>query len=183
MTDLTGLIDQIPIADIAKKLGIDESVAKTAVELAVPAIVGGMAANAKSGGAESLQSALNNHAGKSTKLADVDEAEGKKIVKNVFGGNTDDVVAAVAKKAKGDAGGGIDIGAIVQQVLPIIAPIVLAYLANQFANGGKTEKATPKAEESKGGDLGSVLGGLLGSQQGQDIVGGLLGGLLGGGKK
>jgi hypothetical protein len=182
MTDLTGLIDQIPIADIAKKLGIDESVAKTAVELAVPAIVGGMAANAQSGGAASLQSALNNHAGKSTKLADVDEAEGKKIVKNVFGGNTDDVVAAVSKKAKGDAAGGIDIGAIVQQVLPIIAPIVLAYLANQFATGGKTEKAAPK-EEASGGDLGSVLGGLLGSQQGQDIVGGLLGGLLGGGKK
>ncbi|MDH6180716.1 hypothetical protein M2152_000898 [Microbacteriaceae bacterium SG_E_30_P1] len=179
MTDLSGLMDHIPISDIARKLGVDESVARAAVDAAVPAIVGGLAANAKSGGEKSLESALSKHAGRSTKLADIDEEDGKKIVKNVFGTKTDDVVAAVSKKA--DTGGGIDFNAIVQQVLPIIAPIVLAYLANQFS-GGKSTPA-PKAEEQSGGDLGSLIGGLLGSQQGQDLVGGLLGGLLGGGRK
>ncbi len=179
MSDLDGLMDQIPISDIAKKLGVDESVVKTAVSVAVPALVGGLDANAKSGGAKSLESALGGHTGKSTKLADIDENDGKKIVKNVFGNKTDDVVSAVAKKT--DAGSGIDIGGIVQQILPIIAPIVLAYLANQLS-GTKTETKA-KAEEPSGGDIGSILGGLLGSQQGQDIVGGLLGGLLGGGKK
>ena len=179
MSDLDGLMAQIPISDIAKKLGLDESVVKSAVSVAVPALVGGLDANAKAGGAKSLEAAVGHHAGKSTKLADIDEADGKKIVKNVFGGKTDDVVSAVAKKT--DAGSGIDIGAIVQQILPIIAPIVLAYLANQMS--GKKEETKTKADESTGGDIGSILGGLLGSQQGQDIVGGLLGGLLGGGRK
>lgn len=180
MSDLDGLINLIPIDDIAKKLGIDPSVARSAVEVAVPAIVGGMAANAQAGGASSLEKALDKHAGSSTKLSDVDEEDGKKIVKNVFGSNTDDVVKAVAAKA--DEKSGVDFGAIVQQILPIIAPIILAYLANQFANGTKTET---KAEEpaAGGGDIGSILGGILSSQQGQDIVGGLLGGLLGGGRK
>lgn len=178
MANLDGLMDQIPISDIAKKLGVDESVVRNAVSVAVPALVGGLDANAKSGGAKSLETAVGHHAGKSTKLADIDETDGKKIVKNVFGTKTDDVVSAVAKKT--DAGSGIDIGAIVQQILPIIAPIVLAYLANQMS--GSTSKTT-KAEEPTGGDIGSILGGLLGSQQGQDVLGGLLGGLLGGGKK
>lgn len=180
MSDLDGLINLIPIDDIATKLGIDPSVARSAVEVAVPAIVGGMAANAQSGGASSLEKALDKHAGSSTKLSDVDEEDGKKIVKNVFGANTDDVVKAVAAKA--DEKSGVDFGAIVQQILPIIAPIVLAYLANQFASGKKTET---KAEEpaASGGDIGSILGGILSSPQGQDIVGGLLGGLLGGGRK
>jgi hypothetical protein len=48
MSDLDGLINLIPIGDIAKQLGIDESVAKAAIAVAVPAIVGGLAANAKS---------------------------------------------------------------------------------------------------------------------------------------
>lgn len=179
MSDLDGLIKQIPIGDIAKKLGIDEATARSAVEVAVPAIIGGMQANASAGGAESLKSAAQKHQGKSTKLADIDEADGKKIVKNVFGNNADDVVKAVASKA--DAKGGVDLGAIVQQVLPIIAPIVLAFIASQL--GGKKEEAKAEKEEASGGDIGSILGGLLGSQQGQDIVGGLLGGLLGGGRK
>lgn len=181
MSDLDGLINLIPIDDIAKKLGIDPSVARSAVEVAVPAIVGGMAANAQSGGASSLEKALDKHAGSSTKLDDVDEEDGKKIVKNVFGSNTDDVVKAVASKA--DAKGGVDIGAIVQQILPIVAPIVLAYLANQFAGGKQTKETKAEEPATSGGDIGSILGGLLSSSQGQDIVGGLLGGLLGGGRK
>ena len=44
MDDLSGLINLIPIGDIAKKIGVDESVARAAVAVAVPAIVGGLAA-------------------------------------------------------------------------------------------------------------------------------------------
>jgi len=179
MSDLDGLINLIPIGDIAKKLGIDESVARTAVAVAVPAIVGGLAANAQGGGAESLQNALNHHVDKPTDIDKVDTADGEKIVKNVFGSKTDDVVAAVAQKA--DAKSGVDIGAIVQQLLPIIAPIVLAYLANQFAKPKQETAAAPAA--ASGGDIGWPLGGLLSNPQTQDVVGGLLGGLLGGGRK
>ncbi len=178
MSDLDGLINLIPIGDIAKKLGIDESVAKAAVAVAVPAIVGGLAANAKNeDGAKSLEKALGKHKNASTDLKDVDSADGAKIVKHVFGDKKDKVVAAVASKS-----GGPDIAAIVGEILPIIAPIVLAYLAKQFL-GGKSAPAAEEAEApSTGGGIGDLLGGLLSSKEGQDIVGGVLGGLLGGNK-
>ena len=187
MDNLSGLMNLIPIGEIAKKLGIDESVAEAAVAVAVPAIVGGLAANAKEeGGAKSLEKALGKHKGNAPKkLAEVDEADGEKIVSNVFGAKKNDVAlaAASAVEAKGD---GIDIGAIVGQVLPIIAPIVLAWVANQFLGGGANADADPepeKAPASSGNPLGDMLGGLISSKQGQDLLAGALGGLLGGGRK
>ncbi len=180
MSDLDGLINLIPIGDIAKKLGIDENVAKAAVAVAVPAIVGGLAANAKdAGGAKSLESALGQHAGKKvTSLDDVDVADGKKIVKHVFGAKADDVAAAAGAKA-----GGPDIGAIVAQILPIVAPIVLAFLASQMSGGKAAEPAKAEPAAATGTDIGSILGGLIASPQGQDLISGALGGLLGGGRK
>ncbi|MGV8881952.1 MAG: DUF937 domain-containing protein [Rhodoglobus sp.] len=179
MSDLDGLISQIPIGDIAKKLGIDEKTAREAVAVAVPAIVGGMNANAQAGGAKSLEKALASHAGRPVNIDAIDEEDGQKIVNNVFGNKKTEVVSAVSKP------GGTDLSDIVAKVLPIIAPIVLAYLAKQFLGGKKDEAAKPSAAEptATSGGIGDLLGGLLGSQQGQDIVGGLLGGLLGGGKK
>jgi hypothetical protein len=178
MSDLDGLISQIPIGDIAKKLGIDEKTAREAVAVAVPAIVGGMNANAQAGGAKSLEKALVKHAGRPVDIDTIDEEDGKKIVNNVFGNKKTEVVSAVSKPS------GTDLSDIVAKVLPIIAPIVLAYLANQFLGGKKNEQAKPQAKPAApSGGIGDLLGGLLGSQQGQDIVGGLLGGLLGGGKK
>ncbi len=181
MSDLDGLINLIPIDDIAKQLGVDPSVAKAAVAVAVPAIVGGLSANAQSAdGAKAIENAATHHAGKSTDLSNIDTADGAKIVSHVFGNKKDEVVEAVAKKS-----GGVDLGPIVQQLLPIIAPIVLAYLAKQLAGGTKTETKTKKAEPAAptGGDLGSILGGLLADPATQSVVGGLLGGLLGGSKK
>ena len=159
MSDLDGLINLIPIGDIAKKLGIDENVAKAAVAVAVPAIVGGLAANAKTDtGAQKLQAAVEHH-DKSVSVDDVDVEDGQKIVKHVFGAKADDVAAAAGAKA-----GGPDIGAIVAQVLPIIAPIVLAFLAQQMSKGGSSTAAAPKAEEpaaATGTDIGSILGELI----------------------
>ena len=75
MSDLDGLINLIPIGDIAKKLGIDENVAKAAVAVAVPAIVGGLAANAKTDtGAQKLQAAVEHH-DKKVSVDDVDVEE------------------------------------------------------------------------------------------------------------
>lgn len=178
MSDLSGLINLIPIDDIAKKLGIDPSVAKAAVAVAVPAIVGGLSANAQdASGAKSLEAALGSHAGKSTDLSKIDTADGAKIVSHVFGTKKDEVVDAVAKKS-----GGVDLGPIVQQLLPIIAPIVLAFLAQQLTSK-KTETTAATPAASTGGDIGSILGGLLADPATQSAVGGLLGGLLGGSKK
>lgn len=177
MSDLDGLINLIPIDDIAKKLNIDPSVAKAAVAVAVPAIVGGLANNAQSAdGAKAITTAASHHATKSTDLDKIDTEDGAKIVSHVFGTKKDEVVNAVAKKS-----GGVDLGPIVQQLLPIIAPIVLAYLAKQLS-GTKEAAPAAKPEASTGGDIGSILGGLLSDPSTQAAVGGLLGGLLGGKK-
>ena len=182
MPDLDGLLATIPIGDIAKKLGVDESTAEAAVKQVLPALVGGMAANAKDdAGARSLEKALGKHTGRSVSVHDVDEADGEKIVTNVFGNKKPEVVSAVAAKSgKADE-------SLISKLLPILAPIVLAWVASQFFNK-KDEKVEPAAKKeaapaASGGGIGDLLGGLIGSKQGQDMLGGLLGGLLGGGKK
>lgn len=58
MPQFDGLLAMIPVGDIAKQLGIDESVAELAVQQVLPALVSGMAANAKDeAGAKSLEKA------------------------------------------------------------------------------------------------------------------------------
>lgn len=182
MTDLSGLINLIPIDEIAKKIGVDPAIAKAAVAVAVPAIVGGLAANAKdAGGAKSLETALDKHANTSTDINSIDTADGQKIVNHVFGNQKQDVVAAAADKA---ATPGVDMGAIVAQVLPIIAPIVLAFLAQQLTKGNATSTAaTPAAAAPASGGIGDILGALVSNPQTQSAIGGLLGSLLGGGTK
>ena len=175
MAELDGLIDLIPIDDIADKLGIDEKTAKSAVKTALPAIVAGLTANASSeDGAAALEKALAKHTNKGTKLSDVDEADGEKIVNHVFGKNKKAVTEAAAGKA--------DVTQeIIAQILPIIAPIVLAWLAKKFLGGdGEAEKPAASSKESSSGGIGDLLGGLMSSKEGQDMLGGLLGGLLGG---
>ena len=187
MADLNALLDQIPIGDIAKQLGINEDVAEAAVKQVLPGLVGGLAANAKRDdkSAEMLTNTLKHHnTGVAKSVKDVDTEDGKKIVRNVFGDNEDAVVNKLAgASTKSDV-----TGDIIKQVLPIVAPIVLSWLASQFL-GGKTEAAAPAAAPepepaaSSSGGIGDLLGGLLSSPQGQEIAGDLLGGLLGGGKK
>ena len=188
MADLNALLDLIPVGDIAKQLGIDEDVAEAAVKQVLPGLVGGLAANAKRDdkSAEMLTNTLKHHnKGIAKSVKDVDTADGEKIVKNVFGANTD----AVATKLAGASTKSDVTGDIIKQVLPIVAPIVLSWLASQFL-GGKTDStpaaapaAAPEPEPASSGGIGDLLGGLLSSPQGQQIAGDLLGGLLGAGKK
>jgi hypothetical protein len=192
MADLSSLLKQIPVDDIAKQLGIDESVAEAAVQQIVPGLVAGLAANAEDpAGAASLTKALSHDRGAvhKKKVADIDTEDGKKIVKNVYGDKQDAVASKLAATATKASGAGDVTQEIIKQILPIVAPIVLAWLAEQFL-GGKKEEAKPKEEESTGGALGDLLGGLLGggsssssSNSTGDLIGGILGGLLGGGKK
>lgn len=187
MANLDGLLDLIPVGDIAKQLGIPEDVAEAAVKQVIPTIVGGMAANAQdSAGAKSLEKALNNHANKvpkgKAKIADVDTADGEKIVNNVFGSKKTEVVAAVAANNPS-----ADVTKeIIAKLLPIVAPIVISFIASQFLGqkAAPAEQAAPApAATATDNGIGDLLGGLLGSSQGQEIVGSVLGGLLGGGKK
>lgn len=178
MAELDGLIDMIPIGDIATRLGINEKEAAAAVKTVLPTIVAGLSANAASGdGAAKLEKTLGKHTSKSTKLTDVDEEDGKKIVNHVFGTRKEEVVSAAA--AKSDV-----TKEIVAKILPIVAPIVLAWLAQKLFSS-KTEAAptaAPAKEEAGGLDIGGILGGLLSDKGTQDAIGGVLGGLLGGKK-
>lgn len=193
MSELDGLLNMIPVGDIAKQLGISESDAKAAVNQVVPVIVAGMAANAQDkGGAKSLAGAATRHAQRAkkfTKVEDIDTEDGAKVARNVFGANTKEVEKKVA------AAGGID-PSIIEKLIPIIAPIVIAFIGNMLLNKQKESNstATESSGESSGGGLGDILGGLLGGGSGGsssssssggmgDILGGVLGGLLGGGKK
>ncbi|MDQ0614146.1 hypothetical protein QF046_001787 [Microbacterium sp. W4I4] len=179
--DLDDILKQVPIGDIAEKFGVSPDVARQAVQEGGAALLGGLAKNAETPeGSSAIEEALNRHGGFSgaSKVDDVDQADGDKIVKHVFGDKKGEVVESLTKSEK--TAGGIDFG----KLLPILAPIIMGVIANAKGSSGS------------GGGLGGILGGLLGGgQQGQasggqagqasggglgDILGGL-GGLLGGG--
>lgn len=198
------ILAQIPLGDLAQQLGVDEATAEQAVRSAVPALLGGMAANAQDpGGAASLEKAVSQHTSNPLAglgLGGVDASDGEKIVGHVFGDNTDEVV----NKLGGATGG----KGLMSRLLPILAPIILNMLAGKFMKGqaggsapaggptpsgpgtGELEDLLGSATASAGGGggadfgggIGDLLGGLLGGESSGDI-GDLLGGLLGGGSK
>lgn len=192
MTSFDDLLSQVPIAQIADQLGVDQATATTAVQAALPTLLGGLQANAaEPQGAASLLGALDNHGGLvegdgAVDLQQVDVADGEKIVDNVFGDEKNTVISAL-----GGTGGNDLIG----KLLPILAPIVLAYVAKQLTGGGGAAAPAPQPQAS-GGGLGDLLGGLIGgstnsgglggvigealSKNAGGGLGGILGGLLGG---
>jgi len=179
--DIDEILNQVPIGDIAQKLGVSEDVARQAVQEGGAALLGGLAKNAETTeGSSAIEAALAKHDGFSgaASIDDIDEADGQKIVSHVFGDNADQVAQTLTSEQKT---AGIDFG----KLLPILAPIVMGLIANSqkgSAGGGS------------GGGLGDILGGLLGGGQQQgsssasgggglgDILGGL-GGLFGGGQQ
>ncbi|WP_421734589.1 DUF937 domain-containing protein [Cellulomonas sp.] len=197
MAALDDLTATIPIDQLAAKLGVDTATAQRAVDAALPALLGGLEANAQDpAGAASLSAALGAKdpalVEGGVDLDQVDTDDGAKIVRNVFGSNQDQVVAALGSDARTPD------QSIIAKVLPLLAPIVMAFLAKKLAGrSGSTQSGATEGGGglgdvlggvlggSAGGGLGSVLGGMLGgggSSGGIDI-GGILGGLLGGGKR
>jgi hypothetical protein len=183
MSAVDEILSQIPMDQLASQLGVDEASAEQAARQAVPALLGGMQANAQDpGGAASLARALGEHAGgdpfEGLDLDSVDVDDGEAIVGNVFGDNRDQVV----NKLGGQGGN----QGMMAKLLPLLAPLVLSWLAGKFSGG--QGQAAPGGEGS-GGGLGDLLGGaaggglddLLGGGSGGGGLGDLLGGLLGGG--
>lgn len=171
--DFDEILKQVPIDDIAERFGVSHDVARQAVQEGGAVLLGGLAKNAETEeGSTAIEKALNRHEGFSgaSKVDDVDQADGGKIVKHVLGDKEKEVVDTLTKSEK--TAGGIDFG----KLLPILAPIIMGILAN--LNKGK----------AGGGGLGDILGGLLGgggqqqsTAQGGGGLGDILGGLLGGG--
>ena len=182
MAGLDDLFAQIPVQDIASKLGADEGEVNNAIQTLVPSLVAGLAANVQ---AEDIDSSeLESDVAKQgasglldggVSVDQVDESEGDLFVAKIFGGNDSNQVASAL------AGTGAGGGNLIKKLLPILAPIVLAYIGKQFSQrgAGAPAGAGTQAQAAPSGGLGDLLGGILGGAGGAGAAGGGLGSILG----
>jgi hypothetical protein len=159
-------LDDTHIQAIASQLGVDPAQAQTAIQQAMPLLIGGLARNASTDqGAGALHAALGDHAGGDIGgilnhvLGANGSADGMSILGHIFGSRQDQ-----ASQGLGQASG---IGsANAGQLLAILAPIVMGVLGNMNQRQGMSA---------------SGLGGVLGQEQQrmhQAGAGGLLGAIF-----
>ena len=193
MSAVDEILTDIPMDQLASLLGVDEATAEQATRQAIPALLGGMQANAEDpAGAASLAGALGDHPSDlidgGVDLDQVDADDGEKIVGNVFGTNQDQVAQTLGGNLGGQGSG------LIKQLLPILAPIVLAYLSKRLMGqgqgggggqnpfGGATGSNNPLSDM-----LNSMLGGGAASgaagQSGAGSILDMLSGMLGGGRR
>jgi hypothetical protein len=181
MSDLDALLGSLPIDALAAQIGEDPADVRQAAAVALPALLGGLNANAQGGGLGSILEALTQHEGKPVDADSIDATDGEKIAAHIFGDQQEQVISQLG--STGVASG------LLQKLIPLLAPMVMAWLAGQLAGKG--------AAPSSGGG-GGVLGGILeqvlkgatggggGASKTPDagsILGDVLGGLLGGGRR
>ena len=198
MDSIDDLMGQIPLDQLADRLGVDRATAEQATRKALPALLAGLQANAQDpAGEASLAQALGKHnnslLGSGVDLSQIDTDDGDAIVGHVFGANREQVVNKLGSTEPAGQG-------LIGKLLPMLAPMVLSWLAGRFLGGNKTggESASggglsdllPGAGgQAGGGGLGDLLGSVLGGSKtgGQGDAGGsitdILGGLLGGGRR
>ena len=199
MSDYDEILQQIPMDQLASMLGVDEQTASAATQEALPALLGGLQANAADpDGAASLASALGGHGGLldgGLDLSQVDTSDGQAILGNIFGSNTGAVMSQLGGYGALSRGGG---SSLISKLLPLLAPIVMAWLAKKVQGGlgGGSTSASGAQSQDQGGVLGSGQGASPAQQDqaaqsdagasdqglggGGDILGQILGGVLGG---
>jgi hypothetical protein len=150
------------LSEISNTVGADQSLVNSAVQMALPAILSGLANNASTPeGAQSLDNALtNDHDGSllsnlsglgglifselQTPEPTPPQLNAGGILNHILGNNQAPVVEEVSNKT------GLQMGQVAQ-ILLMLAPIVMSYLGQQ------------KRQQNIGADgLGGLLGGLLG---------------------
>ncbi len=181
--DVLSHISGPALQQIASQLGIDPQQASSAINTALPLLVGKLGANASQPqGAQALLGALqNNHSGLDigSVLSDVlggggAASNGAGILDHIFGGQQGAAQAGVAQASglqSGQAG----------QLLQVLAPIVMAHLGNHAATSGGADALSSLLgqEHTAIRQQGGAAGGLLGSMLDQDGDGQLgLGDLL-----
>ena len=155
--NIEGLLGQVLSGDnlgaISQAIGADESTTSSAIQAALPMILGGLARNASSeGGASALAGALDqDHDG--SVLDDIagfvmggggQQSNGAGILGHIFGNRNEAVQQGVSQAS------GLDMGTVAQ-LLPILAPIVMGYLGRQ--------------KQEQGMDASGLAGMLGGAQQ------------------
>ena len=164
MSQYDEILEQVPVSQLAGQFGVDESEVREAAEQALPALLGGLQANADDpAGAGSIMDALADHQGGVPRdLAEVDVDDGQKIVGNIFGDNTDQVMNQL-----GGLGGGAT-GSLVKKLLPVLAPLVLSWLAKKMSQqgglGGMLGGDTSSGPGSSQADSGPLFPGGQGAQ-------------------
>ncbi len=153
------------IDHISQNVGAEPSLVNTAIQMALPALIGGLANNASTPeGAQSLNTALDTDHSAGGILGNLGglagmifggqqqappprEADAGGILGHILGTNQGAVAQEVSQKS------GLGMGQVAQ-ILMFLAPIVMGYLGKQ------------KQEQGVGADgLGGLLGGLLGGGQ------------------
>lgn len=150
------------LEQISGQVGAEPSLVNTAIQAALPAILGGLANNASTpDGAQSLDTALSNDhdgsilgnlGGLGSLILDQStptprQADAGGILGHILGGSQGQVAQDVSQKS------GLGMGQVAQ-ILMMLAPIVMGYLGQQ------------KRQQNVGADgLGGLLGGLLGGGQ------------------
>lgn len=185
MAGLDDLIKQIPVADLASKLGADQNEVSQAVQTLVPTLLGTLAENVQADDIDSSHLEKAVVAEGESDLLDggvnvdqLDEGVGNQLVASLFGGNDTNQVASAL------AGAGAPGGDLIKRLLPMLAPIVLAYVGKQFA---QKNAAGASAQAAPGGGIGDILGSILGGAAGgggggNNPLGSILGSVLGGGQ-
>ncbi|CCI51365.1 conserved hypothetical protein [Nostocoides jenkinsii Ben 74] len=154
------ILNSLDMAQLADMVGASQSEVEQATAAALPALFGGLDANAQDpAGAGSILEALGQHDGElldgGVDLGQVDAQDGEAITRHIFGSNED----AVYNQLGGyGAAGGLG-GSLFRKLLPILAPIVLSYIMKQM-----TQRTGGSSSGSGGGGLGDILGQVLGGK-------------------
>ncbi len=187
MAGLDDLYNQIPVADIANKLGADQGEVTQAIQTLVPTLLGTLQENVQADDIDSVQLEKTVIAEGQSDLLDggvnvdqLDEGQGNNLIASLFGGNDTNHVASAL------AGAGAPGGDLIKRLLPMLAPIVLAYVGKQFAQKNAAG-AGAQAQAAPGGGIGDILGSILGGAAGgggggNNALGSILGSVLGGGQ-
>jgi hypothetical protein len=189
MAGLDDLFNQIPVADIANKLGADQGEVNQAIQTLVPTLLGTLHENVAAEDIDSTQLESTVVAEGQTDLLDggvvvdqIDESQGNQMVASLFGGNDTNQVASAL------SGAGAPGGDLIKRLLPMLAPIVLAYVGRQFSQRNQAGTGA-QAQAAPGGGMGDLLGSILGggapaggAAAGNNPLGSILGGVLGGGQ-
>jgi hypothetical protein len=163
------------VGQISQQVGAEPSLVNTAIQAALPSILGSLANNASTPqGAESLDNALSNdHDGSlldnlgglggmifDQQTPTPRQADAGGILGHILGNNQGPVAQEASQKS------GLPIGQVAQ-ILMMLAPIVMAYLGRQ------------KQEQNVGADgLGGLIGGILGGGNQSGGIGGLASSVL-----
>ena len=174
---VSSMTQQSSINAAEKKTGIKGVSILTILSYALPLIIKAMTKNASSqNGAQSLLGALTQHTSNRAmpdQIADADVEDGTKIIRHIFGNDTQNTVNDIAKNTNTSADDVI-------KVLGSMAPALLSSLsAATTATANAQKKQAAGVDLSDGLDVSDLVG-IFQSTTNAGGLGGLLGSFLGG---